>query len=434
MAWMRWVAVLLLAAAAHADGLTYLGLNEQGAEEWYREKDGAVVIRVPGGDFLRRPYEGKIASAEAKPFAVKSFFIDKCEVTNEQFARFLSRVADAKGLLDPAVSGLERNGEMWRAAPGRERYPVTAATGQGALAYAKWAGGRIPEAAEWEKAAGGPEGRLYPWGDEKPDAARANFGQPHPRGLEPVGSHAAGASAFGCLDMAGNAYDRVLTHGAPVMVKGGSWLSPHPLNLRVLDLCMQPMEVADGSVGFRCAMDDPEPERAPRKAEPAPALKLVPTWEAAVAEARERRVPIFLSLQLDTCGQCDRTRAQLFRDPRFVAFCNERLVVAFGMDPGDAEFDPHPENADGSCPLMPGISCDEHRVLFREALAVVRIFSVSPGNFLLDPFACEKDAGPRAILVGEREVPKSGTGVDAYLAAFARAEAALAAAHPAEGQ
>jgi formylglycine-generating enzyme required for sulfatase activity len=428
---MRRLVLLLLAAAAGADGLTYLGLNDKGAEEWYREKDGALVIRIPGGDFLRRPYEGRIATKEPKPFPVKSFFLDKCEVTNEQFARFLCESPDGAGLLDAATPGLVREGERWRAAPGRERFPVTAATGKGALAYAAWAGGRIPEAPEWEKAAGGAEGRLYPWGDERPDGTRANFGLPRPRGLVAVGSFAAGASPYGCLDMAGNAYDRVMARGAPVMIKGGSWLSPHPLNLRVLDLCMQPAEVAEGSVGFRCAMDDPEPDRATRKAEPAPALRLARTWEEAVAEARRRRVPIFLTLHHDTCGQCDRTRAELFRDPRFVAFCNERLVVAFGMDPADAEFDPHPENADGSCPLMEGISCVDHMVLFREALFVVRVFSVSPGNFVLDPFACEKDAGPRAILVPERDLPKWGNAVDAYLAAFARAEQALAAARPA---
>jgi len=422
---MRWLALVLLAATANAQALTYLGLNEQGAEEWYRDRDGAIVIRIPGGEFLRRPYEGRVATAEPKAVAVKSFLLDKYEVTNEQFARFLNAAGETDGLFDQAVAGLARDGEHWRAAPGRERYPVTAATGKGALAYAAWAGARIPEAAEWEKAAGGPEGRLYPWGAEKPDAARANFGLPRPRGLEPVGSHATGVSPYGCHDMAGNAYDRVMTRGRPAMLKGGSWLSPHPLNLRVLDLCMQPVEVADGSVGFRCAMDDPEPDRAPRKAEPAPALKLARTWDEAVAEARERRVPIFVTLHFDTCGQCDRTRAQLFRDPRFVACCNERLVVAFGMDPGDAELDPHPANADGSCPLMPGISCVDHQVLFRDALEVVRVFSVSPGNFLVDPFACEPGAGEKAILVGERELPKWGNAVDAYLAAFARAEAAL---------
>jgi hypothetical protein len=225
-----------------------------------------------------------------------------------------------------------------------------------------------------------------------------------------------------------------MARGRPVMIKGGSWLTPHPLNLRVLDLCMQPMEVADASVGFRCAMDDPEPDRAPRKAEPAAPLKLAKSWAKAVEEARARNVPIFLSLHHDTCGQCDRSRAQLFKDPRFVAFCNERLVVAFGMDPKDAEFDPHPQAADGGCPLMPGIECIDHMEIYRDGLLVVRVFRVSPGNFVLDPFLCEPDAGGKAVLVGEAELPKSGIGVDTYLAAFARAEAALAAAHPKEKQ
>jgi hypothetical protein len=102
------------------------------------------------------------------------------------------------------------------------------------------------------------------------------------------------------------------------------------------------------------------------------------------------------------------------------------------MDPKDAEFDPHPENADGSCPLMPGISCVDHQVLYREALAVVRVFTVSPGNFVLDPFACDQGRG--AILIAEQELPKWGGAVDAYLAAFGRAEKALAEAHPPGGR
>ena len=181
----------------------------------------------------------------------------------------------------------------------------------------------MPTPAQWEKAAGGVEGRLYPWGDAAPDATRANFGRPRPRGPMPVGSFAAGVSPFGCHDMAGNVYERVMMQRggeiAPTMIKGGSWLTPHPLNLRVLDLCVQPMGVAERSVGFRLVMADPEPDRATRKAAATPKLELAAGWKQAVEEAERRRVPIFLTLHFDTCGQCDRTRAQCFRDPRFVA-------------------------------------------------------------------------------------------------------------------
>jgi formylglycine-generating enzyme required for sulfatase activity len=412
------LALSLPAAADEPAGLVYVGLNRHGAEEWLRVKDGALVVRVPGGEFLRRPYEGGAATLEPRPTRVKSFLVDKHEVTNARFARFLNAVPGAAEHVDRRVPGLVRDGGVWRAAAGRGSHPVTAASGLGALAYAKWAGGRLPEPVEWEKAAGGPEGRLYPWGDEAPDAARANFGGAG--GPARVGSYAAGASPYGVLDMAGNVYDRVMVRGQPAMLKGGSWVSPHPLNLRVLDLCMQPPRVADRSVGFRCAMDDPEPDRPTRKAALPAQLKLAKSWEGACAEAKRRGVPIFLSLQFDTCGQCDRTRAQLFRDPRFVAYCNEHLVVAVGHraapQPG---VENHDENGDGTCPLYPGLVCADHHEIFAAALEVVKVFRVSPGNFVLAPDGT-------TVLVKEAELPKWGNPVETYLAAFERARATAA--------
>lgn len=420
------LALLALAAAAPASDapLRFLRVNDHGAEEWVRAKDGAVVIRVPKGAYLRRPYEGGPAIEEPAPFLVGSFFVDKHEVTNARFARFMNEAGSAQ-LVREGIAGIAREGDRWIAEPGLEDHPVTAATGHGAIAYAKWAGARLPTQWEWEKAAGGAEGRLYPWGDAEPDALRANFGRPEPRGTMPVGSFAAGASPYGCLDMAGNAYDRVETGRGPRMLKGGSWLSPHPLNLRVLDLCMQPLEAADRSVGFRCAMDDPEPDRPPRARPPPPSLRLARDFDAAVEEARRRDVPIFLSLLLDSCGQCDRMRAQLFRDPRFVEYCNKHLVVVVGHQPGDAVLDPHPANADGSCPLYPGLRCDEHEMLFQRGLEVVGRFAVSPGNFVLHPAKTERGAGAAAVLVPERDLPKWGGGVEDYLAAFDRARRAL---------
>ena len=434
---MRAALIVLAVAAFSVAGepgkktLLYLGLNEQGAEEWYRVKDGAVVIRVPGGNYLKRPYEGWEHTEEPKQVAVGSFFMDKFEVTNASFARFLNGQKMTDRLVGASVAGLERDGERWRASAGRENHPVTAATGFGAEAYTRWVGGRTPTAPEWEKAAGGPKGRLYPWGDQEPDATRANFARPKPRGTMPVGAHKAGASFYGCLDMAGNAYERVLMRTrdgreAPVMIKGGSWLSPHSLNLRVLDLCVQPMGVAEGSVGFRCAMRDPEPDRPVRTEKDTPKLELARDFKAGVAEAKRRRVPIFLSLLYDTCGQCDRTRAQLYRDPRFVAYCNEYLVVVFGHQAGHALESDHGKLEGGDCALYPGVTCDEHEIVFARGLEVVGGFRISPGNFVLHPDRCAKGAASKAILVPERELPKWGNAVEEYLAAFKRARAALA--------
>lgn len=414
-----------------ATELTFLRVNEQGAEEWWRPRDGAVVVRVPGGSFLRRPYEGTVAKSDPRPVDVPSFLVDLKEVTNAQFARFLTAQPAAAEHLRADVPGLVRTAGGWEPAPGLAGHPVTACTGKGALAFAAWVGGRLPNAAEWEKAASGTDGRLYPWGDDAPDAARANFGRPALRGLAPAGSRPLGASPYGCLDMAGNAYERVMTKARsgdalPVMIKGGSWASTHPLNLRVLDLCMQSADVADATVGFRCVMDDPDPSRAPRTAPAAAPLRWTADFDAAVKEARERRVPIFLTLQLDTCGQCDRTRAQLFRDARFVAYCNERMVVVAGHVSGDALDDPHPAGEGGACPLYPGLTCAQHEAAYARGLGVVGRFVVSPGNFVLDPDATEKGAGARAVLVAEQRLAKWGDDVEGYLRAFDEARGAIA--------
>lgn len=421
---MKILPILLLCGTSWAGELLYLGLNDKGHEEWFRVRDGAVVVRIPGGKFLRRPYEGDGTTRAPVPVDVASFFMDKHEVTNARFARFLNATKDTKGLVVKGVKGLVFDGKAWAAEHALADHPVTAATGYGALAFAKWVGGYIPSAPEWEKAAGGEQGAVYPWGSAAPDATRASFAL---RGMMPVGSFPAGASPYGCLDMAGNAYDRVMVPGrGPVMIKGGSWLSPHPLNLRVLDLCMQPLQVADRSVGFRCAMKDPEPDRARKTKKERPTLRLAKSWKAAVAEARKRRVPIFLSLQFDTCGQCDRIRAQLFRDPRFIAYCNEHLVVAVGHKPGHAGLHPHAAGKDGACTLHKGLECWEHEAVFNKAIHVVGRFQVSPGNFVLHPDHCEPGQARRAILVKERELPKWGGGLEIYLAAFERARKTIA--------
>jgi hypothetical protein len=246
-----------------------------------------------------------------------------------------------------------------------------------------------------------------------------------------VGAFPLGASAYGALDMAGNAYERVFGDGTraslPVVIKGGAWVSHHPLNLRVLDLCVQAMNAVDAAVGFRCVMDDPEPDRPPRPRPARPLLRLAKDWKSAVREAKERRAPIFLALLLDTCGQCDRTREQVFRDPRFVAYCNEHLVVALGHQPGDAQLDPHPPGEDDACPFYPGLTCTQHELIYARGLEVVDGFRVSPGCFLLHPDRAEKGAGAKAVLVGEDRFPTGGADVASWLAAFEEGRRAMGA-------
>ena len=169
-------------------------------DTWARPADNMVMVYVPAGEFMMgsSDADGQAQDDEKPQHTVylDAFWIDRTEVTNAQYRKCV----EAGACPEPRcwVYG-DYNG------PGQ---PVVCVTWDDAQAYAAWAGGRLPTEAEWEKAARGTDGRIYPWGDSAPDCDKANYSTcvNHP---VVIGSYRPGASPYGALDMAGNVWEWV---------------------------------------------------------------------------------------------------------------------------------------------------------------------------------------------------------------------------------
>ena len=209
-------------------------------------------------------------SAERPRHVAKTgaFYIDRTEVTNEEYKRFV----DARN--HPAPAG-------WRAGRFRAdeaRMPVRNVTHEDASAYAEWAGKRLPTEAEWEKAARGVDGRLYPWGSvwDKKFCHHLREGEASP---VVVGTYAQKASPYGCLDMLGNVMEWTDSWFAPYegsekgpdkepfgaiahVRRGGSWTTQYakPIPTRcsaryALDPEDPGTPIILAQTGFRCVKD-----------------------------------------------------------------------------------------------------------------------------------------------------------------------------------
>jgi len=159
-------------------------------------KDGAQTVLVPAGEFKMGSEDG---SSDEKPLHtvyLDAYRIYKMEVSNAQYAKCLYSGKCTKPDCDYY---------------GKDEYkdhPVVCVNWEQARAYCEWAGGRLPSEAEWEKAARGTDGRKYPWGEVEATCGLANyFGCKG--GTTSVGRYATGASPYGALDMAGNAWEWV---------------------------------------------------------------------------------------------------------------------------------------------------------------------------------------------------------------------------------
>jgi len=172
------------------------------------------MVRIPAGPFWMGDDKGPADERPRHRVQIEEFLIDRAQVTNAQFARFLNarggRAPDGQTWYDQNDNDarIHMRGNQWTADAGHEDHPVVEASWYGALEYCRWLGKRLPTEAEWEKAARGTDGRKYPWGNEPPDESRAHFARGWNE-LKPVGSFLKGASPYGVLDMAGNGWEWV---------------------------------------------------------------------------------------------------------------------------------------------------------------------------------------------------------------------------------
>ena len=167
-----------------------------------RGNDNAEMVLVPAGEFTMGSSEGGANEEPVHRVYLDAFWIDVYEVTNARY----KKCVDA-GRCQPPGSLSSATQISYFGNPQFDKYPVTYVSWNDAKAYCEWAGKRLPTEAEWEKAARGTDGRLYPWGNEW-DGNRANVEQ-RVGDTTSVGSYPAGASPYGALDMAGNVWEWV---------------------------------------------------------------------------------------------------------------------------------------------------------------------------------------------------------------------------------
>ena len=251
----NWLAVSALAGT----GLMTLRLDAASVA------DDCEMIVIPAGAFLMGTPPEQAAEL-ARQFGhhpswlagevpqrrveLPAFVIDKYPVTNRRYAAFV-KATGARAPFDWV------NGEPMGA---QLDLPVRFIGRNDARAFAKCAGKRLPTSAEWEKAARGTNGQLYPWGNEfSPEFCQHDRGGlTPPAGPSSVTAHPRGTSPYGVMDMVGNIaeYCDDQPSASNAYIRGGCWLTASPLNLRCAAVGISGAENnALDYLGFRCAKD-----------------------------------------------------------------------------------------------------------------------------------------------------------------------------------
>jgi formylglycine-generating enzyme required for sulfatase activity len=251
--------------------------------------DGAEMVFIAAGEFSMGSEELGDDERPVHQVYLDDFWLDRYEVTNERFARF---VADTNYQTDAEKAGwgwVRVNSEWeevsnadWRhprgpdsSIEGKMDHPVVLVSWDDADAYCRWAGKQLPTEAQWEKAARGPGSNLghnYAWGDTF-DASRANTKEAGLNDTTPVGSYSPlGDSPYGAADMTGNVWEWVSdwygsnyynqslptnpfgpAGGTYKVLRGGSWLFDEVYARTAFRYNVSPDYTYDFT-GFRCSL------------------------------------------------------------------------------------------------------------------------------------------------------------------------------------
>ena len=225
-----------------------------------------LMVEIPEGIFLMG-FDGTQALEDERPLHrlwLDAFTMDLHEVTTGQYAAFLA-ATDRPAPWQWNMVDLSQHGDR----------PVIGVDWHDAEAYCRWKGKRLPTEAEWEKAARGTDGRLYPWGNQTPTNTLANFALgarfSYNQVLMPVRTYDQGKSPYGLYQMAGNVWEWVQDwysanyyetspernpqgpeQGQFKVLRGGSW-SDLPKYLLTYGRFKLPPETRNSYTGFRCA-------------------------------------------------------------------------------------------------------------------------------------------------------------------------------------
>lgn len=218
------------------------------------------TVRAPGTLIPFIPLPG---AGDTKEISMPSYFMDRYPVTNIEFKEFL----DSSGYIPEDTTNFLAHWADGKIVPGMEDHPVVFVSLHDAMAYARWAGKRLPTETEWQYAAQGTDMRKYPWGNE-PDSLKCNNGL---NKTTPVRQFPDGVSPFGVMDMIGNVWQMtgdLYDNGSYffTMIRGGSHYAPEgsiwyvtggmlPADHPELLLHVSPGLDRNSTVGFRCVAD-----------------------------------------------------------------------------------------------------------------------------------------------------------------------------------